>query len=172
MDFSNAPEGAAYQNIHTGYFYYKGEKSAMIYSKSNGGWCPSEYMNDELDETSKFTPIPQQSYMPAVGEWSGEGLPPEKYLIEAMVHDKWEKCKVLITDDNHQECAVMVIRNAELAWADNFRPLPTEEEVEREKILSAWKGQSLRNAHDTMNSVLPVSEMIDFMMAYRLQESE
>lgn len=52
-----------------------------------------------------------------------------------------------------------------------FRPLPTEEEVEREKILEAWKGQSLENAHDTEASVLTVGEMIDFMMAYR-QESE
>jgi hypothetical protein len=45
-----------------------------------------------------------------------------------------------------------------------FKPLPAEEEVEREKILTAWKRQSLENAHDTEASVLTVGEMIDFIV--------
>lgn len=166
MDFSNAPEGATYYHETSKLFAKKAPKSDIFFIFADGEWVISGWQEHQL------TPIPHQSYMPAVGEWSGEGLPPEKYLIEAMVHGKWEKCKVLITDDNHQECAVMVIRNAELAWADNFRPLPTEEEVEREKaidgLLLIIDPDHKLMKHETARFI--ATQIVD--AGYRPQESE
>ena len=72
-------------------------------------------------------------------EWSGEGLPPVGTVCMANLANGWTDVKVAYIGDEGgcREALVFEIESTEPAWADEFRPLRTEEEKAREKLASS-----------------------------------
>lgn len=146
MDFSNAPEWAThYRNEKKSYFKQTNEaEKSLIWH--GGNWITFRWKNHELDYPSNFTPIPQQSYMPAVGEeclcrWGRDPLIYYKVKVIGIDDDsiifRWLEGK--------NEGCLGEDKQEIFAGCIGFKPLPTEEEVERERVIDHML--SLHAAH-------------------------
>lgn len=75
-------------------------------------------------------------------EWNGEGLPPVGCECEAKmpILDSplwgWRRVKVVISGmvKAENECLVYDVETTRPAWADEFRPIRTEEERKRDEF--------------------------------------
>lgn len=74
-----------------------------------------------------------------VPEWSGDGLPPVGTICMANLANGWTDVKVAYIGDEGgcREALVFEIKSTKPAWADEFRPLRTEAEKEREADIKA-----------------------------------
>lgn len=78
-------------------------------------------------------------------EWNGEGLPPVGCECEAKMPRLdsplwgWRRVKVVISGmvKAENECLVYDVETTRPAWADEFRPIRTEEERKREEVIKA-----------------------------------
>lgn len=74
-------------------------------------------------------------------EWNGEGLPPVGCVCEALITGGWRKVKVVFSGDDLElnaagEFVVVDLENTHLSWADEFRPLRTKEQIERDETVN------------------------------------
>lgn len=71
-----------------------------------------------------------------VPEWKGDGIPPVGTVCMANLANGWTDVKVAYIGDEGgcREALVFEIKTTKPAWADEFRPLRTEAEKEREAV--------------------------------------
>lgn len=78
-------------------------------------------------------------------KWDGVGLPPVGCECEALIpyldemQRKWRKVRVVFRGDEFNsagEFVVIDMENTSAYWADEFRPLPTKERIEREDAIN------------------------------------
>ena len=74
-----------------------------------------------------------------IPEWNGEGLPPVGTVCMANLANVWTDVKVAYIggEGGCREALVFEIKSTKPAWADEFRPLRTEEEKAREKLAAS-----------------------------------
>lgn len=79
-------------------------------------------------------------------QWDGEGLPPVGCVCEALIPYRddplrqWRKVKVIFHGDDFDatgELIVVDLENTSPYWTDEFRPLRTKEQIEREETVKS-----------------------------------
>lgn len=82
-------------------------------------------------------------------EWNGEGLPPVGCVCEALITYRddplrqWRKVKVVCSGDEFgaaDELIVVDLENSHPCWTDEFRPLRTKEQIERDDAVKEITG--------------------------------
>lgn len=74
-------------------------------------------------------------------KWNGVGLPPVGCECEALIpyrdepKRQWRKVKVVHSDEEVSECIVYDSESLSPHWADEFRPLRTKEQIERDETV-------------------------------------
>lgn len=81
-----------------------------------------------------------------LSKWDGAGLPPVGCECEALIPYldepklQWRKVKVVHSDEEVSECIVYDSESLAPHWADEFRPLRTKEQIEREYAVKEITG--------------------------------
>lgn len=74
-------------------------------------------------------------------EWNGKDLPPVGTACEACLDGVWISCEILKHGSIHQEPGVAAIRDIKddrLYWLDDFRPIPSEEDLAVEAFIKEY----------------------------------
>lgn len=103
-------------------------------------WRSYAGITETDDESDLNECIGQGVDMP---EWNGDGLPPVGTVCMANLANGWTDVKVAYIGDEGgcREALVFEIKTSKPAWADEFRPLRTEAEKDRDefvKLVMGW----------------------------------
>lgn len=129
-----APLGATHHWEPSGDWYQDCGDHALAWNFTARGWkaarAPLRITRDEA--------IPR----PTKQEWEN-GLPPVGTVCEGMVSygasTKWRKCEIL--KYRNGQAAVLVDDPGFLAWCEEFRPLKSQHERQREELVDMVCGQ-------------------------------
>ncbi|HBO2015830.1 TPA: hypothetical protein L4G30_005066 [Pseudomonas aeruginosa] len=141
IDWTKAPEGATHweptgPKFHEGWMRKVGDKwsywleGSKVWGLSGPACCVS------AEREATFEARPQET-------WDGRGLPPVGIEIEANfpvtdvtgTHYHWRRVIVAVAGipGAERECLVYDAENTKPAWVDEFRPLPTPEQIAAEE---------------------------------------
>ncbi len=138
IDWNTAPEGATHWEPE-GRMYRAGWMKKewgkwFWWSKGSKEWVFTSNVTAKRETT--FEARPQES-------WDGQGLPPVGIEIEANfpvtdvtgTHYHWRRVIVAVAGipGAERECLVYDAENTKPAWVDEFRPLPTPEQIAAEE---------------------------------------
>ena len=140
-DESLWPDGAEYCD-HEGDFYQFFALAGMRWFRLVGGkWLRH---GPALPPLSFPRPKPADDWVDGLPEWDGQGLPPSGIDCEVWFDDGrecWHKARVLCEHSIENNLMAVVLEHEphenKLMWVDQFRPLRTRAEREREEVIKA-----------------------------------
>lgn len=142
-DFEGAPDWCTHVTRSTGNGELCWEMDSITKSGNKYQWADVEREPHFYGYTTgtKLNVVAQRRKREST-EWNGEGLPPVGCVCEALITGEWKRVKVAFSGDDLElnasgEFVVIDLENTHLSWADEFRPLRTKEQIEREETVKS-----------------------------------